>query len=207
MPPKPKFTRDEIAATAFQMIKEGGVSSLTARDLGARMGTSARPIFTLFKNMAEVKQAARALAVQDFLRTVADYRQYTPAFKRIGMQIVSCGIHEPEMFKLLFLQEHPKGMPFEQSMQDMGGVDETCIALVMEDYGLTQEQSKLLFEQMWTQALGLGTLCAMGVCDLTQEEIGMRLGVSFSALLTYLQAGGLSDPVVIPRKESPEEER
>lgn len=49
MPPKPKFTRDEIAAIAYQMIKEGGVSSLTARDLGSRMGTSARPIFTLFK--------------------------------------------------------------------------------------------------------------------------------------------------------------
>ena len=51
MPPKPKFTREEIASAAFAMIKEGGVSALTARDLGARMGTSARPIFTLFKNM------------------------------------------------------------------------------------------------------------------------------------------------------------
>lgn len=35
MPPKPKFTRDEIAAIAYQMIKEGGVSSLTARDWAA----------------------------------------------------------------------------------------------------------------------------------------------------------------------------
>lgn len=109
MPPKPKFTREEVASVAFAMIKEGGVSALTARDLGARMGTSARPIFTLFKNMDDVKQAARALAVKEFMEYISDYREYSPAFKRIGMMIVSYGIHEPELFKLLFLQEHPGG--------------------------------------------------------------------------------------------------
>lgn len=139
MPPKPKFTRDEIAAIAYQMIKEGGVSSLTARDLGSRMGTSARPIFTLFKNMEEVKQAARALAVQEFMDHIRDFRDFSPAFKRIGMAIVSYGIHEPELFKLLFLQEHPKGVSFEQSLLDMDGMDETCIQLVMQDYGLSRE--------------------------------------------------------------------
>lgn len=120
MPPKPKFTRDEIAAIAYQMIKESGVSSLTARDLGSRMGTSARPIFTLFKNMEEVKQAARALAVQEFMDRIRDFRDFSPAFKRIGMEIVSYGIHEPELFKLLFLQEHPKGVSFEQSLLEIG---------------------------------------------------------------------------------------
>ena len=60
MPPKPKFTREEIIETALQLVSERGMSALTARDLGERLGSSARPIFTLFKNMEEVqKESAR----------------------------------------------------------------------------------------------------------------------------------------------------
>lgn len=200
MPPKPKFTREEVATAAFQMIKEGGVSALTARDLGTKLGTSARPIFTLFKNMEEVKQAARDLAIQEFMSYISDYREYTPAFKRIGMMIVSYGIHEPELFKLLFLQEHNKGVSFEQALWDLDGMDETCIQLVMQDNGLTREQAKLLFEQMWTHALGLGTMCAMGVCDLPEEEIGRRQGIMFAALMMFIKSGKLDQVPVYAEK-------
>lgn len=203
MPPKPKFTRDQVAAAAFQMIKEGGVSALTARDLGSRLGTSARPIFTLFKNMEEVKQAARELAIREFMSYISDYQEYTPAFKRIGMMIVRYGIHEPELFKLLFLQEHSRGVTFEQALHDLDGMDETCIQLVMRDYGLTREQAKLLFEQMWTHALGLGTMCAMGVCDLPEEEIGRRQGIMFASLMTFIKSGRLDDvPVYAEKKDT-----
>ena len=202
MPPKPKFTREEVASVAFTMIKEGGVSALTARDLGARMGTSARPIFTLFKNMEDVKQAARALAVKEFMAYISDYQEYTPAFKRIGMMIVSYGIHEPELFKLLFLQEHPQGVGFAQSLKDLNGMDETCVQLVMRDYGLKEGEARLLFEQMWTHALGLGTMCAMGVCGFTDEEIGRRQGIMFASLLMFIKSGKLEHVISFAEKKS-----
>lgn len=202
MPPKPKFTREEVASVAFAMIKEGGVSALTARDLGARMGTSARPIFTLFKNMEDVKQAARALAVKEFMVYLSDYQEYTPAFKRIGMMIVSYGIHEPELFKLLFLQEHPRGVSFTESLKDLNGMDETCVQLVMRDYGLTEGEARLLFEQMWTHALGLGTMCAMGVCGFTEEEIGRRQGVMFASLLMLIKSGKQERVISFAEKKS-----
>lgn len=202
MPPKPKFTREEVASVAFAMIKEGGVSALTARDLGARMGTSPRPIFTLFKNMEDVKQAARALAVKEFMVYLSDYQEYTPAFKRIGMMIVSYGIHEPELFKLLFLQEHPQGVSFTESLKDLNGMDETCVQLVMRDYGLTEGEARLLFEQMWTHALGLGTMCAMGVCGFTEEEIGRRQGVMFASLLMLIKSGKQDRVISFAEKKS-----
>ena len=56
MPPKAKFTRDEILEMAFQIAKEEGIDAVTARELGSRLGSSARPIFTVFENMDEVKE-------------------------------------------------------------------------------------------------------------------------------------------------------
>ena len=189
MPPKPKFTREQVADAAYQMIKEGGVSALTARDLGTRLGTSARPIFTLFKNMDEVRQAARELAMKEFMDFLNEHREDEPDFKQIGMKIIYYGIHEPELFKLLFLQEHPRGVGFEQSLKDMGGLDETCIQIVMRDYGMNGEDASLLFQQMCTNALGLGTMCAMGFCTFPENEIGRRLTIMFTALLMYIKSG------------------
>ena len=55
MPPKAKYTREEIVKTAFQMTRENGIESVMARELGKRLGTSSSPIFTAFKNMEELQ--------------------------------------------------------------------------------------------------------------------------------------------------------
>ena len=63
MPPKAKFTKEEIINAAFDIVRKNGLLSLTARTLGAKLGSSARPIFTVFTGMeeviAEVKDCAR----------------------------------------------------------------------------------------------------------------------------------------------------
>lgn len=51
MPPKFKFTRDEITNAALNVTRKNGISGLTARALAAELGCSVKPIFGLFKNM------------------------------------------------------------------------------------------------------------------------------------------------------------
>ena len=53
MPPKPKYTKEEVIKAGFEMVRKIGFSSLTARDLSKRLVISARPIFTAFVNMEE----------------------------------------------------------------------------------------------------------------------------------------------------------
>ena len=64
MPPKPKFTREEVVEVALKLVSEKGMESLTARELGERLGSSARPIFTAFRNMEELTDAVRAAAMR-----------------------------------------------------------------------------------------------------------------------------------------------
>ena len=200
MPPKPKFTKNDVAVTALAIIKEDGLNALTARELGKRLGTSASPIFTIFQNMDDVKQAARELALEEFKDYISDYQEYTPAFKRIGMMMVSYGIHEPELFKLLFMQEHKETQDFRSTLNDLGGIAEVCTSLICRDYGMTQEQADLMMEQLWTQAFGLGALCAMRVCNFTEAEIGKRLGVMFLSLAMAIKSGKLEMFDKLPEK-------
>ena len=55
MPPKAKFTKNEIVDAAMQIVREQGLEAVTSRELGKRLGSSACPIFTVFSNMEEVK--------------------------------------------------------------------------------------------------------------------------------------------------------
>ena len=202
MPPKPKFTKEDIAAAAFDIIKKGGVSALTARELGKKLGTSSSPVFTVFANLEEVKLAARTLALQEFKGFISDFREYTPAFKRIGMMIVSYGLREPEMFKLLFMQEHLDSHSFADSLRDLGCMADTCIRLIQRDYALSPEQSQLLFEQMWVHAFGMGALCAMKVCDFSEDEISEKLGQVFAGMLVVIQSGMIGKTAPLPVKGS-----
>ena len=48
MPPKFKFTREQIVAAALEVTRKNGITGLTARGLAAELGSSAKPIFGLF---------------------------------------------------------------------------------------------------------------------------------------------------------------
>lgn len=201
MPPKPKYTKDEIAVVALDIVKEQGISALTAREVAKRLGTTVSPIFTTFKNMDEVKWAARELAMKEYEEYIGDFRSYTPAFKRIGMMMVSYAIYQPEIFKLLFMQQNKKGLSFEDAMNIDGHLAKTCIDVVQEENDLSKEEAKLLFEQMWIYTFGIASLCAMKVCNFTEEEIANRLGIVFLSLITRIKSGNKPDVIGKPVKK------
>ena len=59
MPPKPKFTKEEIVQTALEVVSQKGAAALTAQELANALESSARPIFTVFRTMQEVQDAVR----------------------------------------------------------------------------------------------------------------------------------------------------
>ena len=82
MPPKPKFTKEEIITAALELVSEEGMQALTARELGARLGSSARPIFTVFNSMEEVQEEVRTAALKRFESYAEKAVEYTPVFSR-----------------------------------------------------------------------------------------------------------------------------
>lgn len=71
MPPKPRFTREEI-------------------------GSSARPIFTVFRSMEELQQEVRSAAMRRFESYAGRTMPGVPLFKQGGMQMVLFGAQEPK---------------------------------------------------------------------------------------------------------------
>ena len=202
MPPKPKFTREEIVTAALELVSEKGIEALTARELGNRLGSSARPIFTVFTSMEEVQEEVRAAALKRFESYAEKAMHYTPVFKQVGMQMILFAIEEPKLYQLVYMSENAGATDFEGIAQRLGDVAQLCVDVIQRDYGLEEKEARLLFEHVWIYTFGIGALCATGMCQFSQDEIIQMLGQDFMAMLFYAKSGRMSMPTPVPQKES-----
>lgn len=198
MPPKPKFTKEEIIAAALELVSEKGMGALTARDLGTRLGSSARPIFTVFRNMEEVQREVRAAALRRFEDYAGKAVDYTPAFKQFGMQMVLFANEEPKLFQLLFMTENARARSFDDILADLGEPAQVCIGLLETDYGLTRRDAMQLFQHVWIHTFGIGALCAARVCSFSEDEVSHMLTRDFTAMIMLLKSGGPDGQAAAP---------
>lgn len=190
MPPKPKFTREEVIAKAFDIVRKDGFSALTARSLGAALGSSPRPIFTLFQNMEEVigcvNKEARALYARYVDRGLAEKL----AFRGVGTQYIKFALAEPMLFRLLFMNDSKHtggGMPdLLASIEDHF---DAILSSVMTEYDLDKDRALALYEHLWIYTHGIATLCATDTCRFTAEEIAGRLKDALFGILTRIKSG------------------
>ncbi|MCK5268627.1 MAG: TetR/AcrR family transcriptional regulator [Spirochaetes bacterium] len=64
MPPKFKFTKDEIIESSINLIRQKGWNALSTRTLAYELGSSARPIYSFFKSMEELEEELVKKAVE-----------------------------------------------------------------------------------------------------------------------------------------------
>ena len=199
MPPKPKFTKEEIVNGALELVSEKGIEFLTTRNLGEWLGSSARPIFTVFKSMDEVIELVHEAAMERFNSYIREIEDFTPAFKEAGIRMVRFAIREPKLFQLIFMTENKKPVNPGSFFGSLGESEEICIRVIMRDYGLDAEQAKVLFEHMWTYTYGISALCATKMCMFPEEEIAKRIGTEFLAITSLIKDGRMyvttPDPV------------
>lgn len=189
MPPKPRFTEKEIVDVALELVSEKGIAALTARELGQYLGSSTRPIFTVFDNMEEVQNCVKAAAWERFESYTAKAMSYTPAFKQVGMQMVLFAVEEPKLYQLLFMQENSEVRGFRELVPRLGSTAEACIGMIRKDYGLTEAEADLLFENVWVYTYGIGALCATRACSFSEEELARMLSTDFLAMITLIKSG------------------
>lgn len=189
MPPKPKFTRKEVVDTALDLVSREGIDRLTARELGQCLGSSTRPIFTVFENMEEVQERVIVAAWERFEGYMQRATDYQPLFKQIGMQAVLFAREEPKLYQLLFMQENSTVKTFEDLLPKLGQTAEVSLEAIRKDYGLSETEANALFENVWIYTYGIGALCATKACSFSEKELSQKLTTAFTAMMMMIKSG------------------
>lgn len=187
MPPKAKFTRDEIIEAALNIVKADGFEALTSRALGTHLGSSARPIFTVFNNMDEVQQAVIKSAKTLYKEYVNKGLMEEHPFKGVGMQYILFSVNEPKLFQLLFMTE-------QSQMPDLAGVlpliEESyniILLSIQKDYGINEFLAEKIYHHLWIYTHGIATLCATKMCRFTDTEISSMITEVCTSILKNIK--------------------
>lgn len=183
MPPKAKFTREEIIEAALKIARTQGIEAVTARELGKSLGSSARPIFTVFQSMDEVLEEVQKGAREIYRQYVEQGLSQTPAFRGVGLSYIRFAIEEEKLFRLLFMSEQKPVDSIEQVLMLIDESYDAILRSVEEPYHLKREDAKRIYQHLWIYSHGIATLCATGMYAFTQEEIEKQLAEIFIGLL------------------------
>lgn len=179
MPPKCKFTREEIVAAALTLVRTEGAAALTARGLAAALGTSAKPIFGLFAGMQEVQQAVLSAAdalYQSYLREDMAAGVYPP-YKASGMAYIRFAREERELFKLLFMRDR-SGEPVAEDRESI----RPMLDMLMTQLSISEDVAYLLHLEMWLYVHGIAAMYATGYLDWDLEFVSRTLTDAYMGL-------------------------
>lgn len=180
MPPKVKYSREEILDAAVALTRERGFDAVTARDLGARLGTSAKPVYGAFQNMSELKEAVIGRAYQVF----ASYQTHEletekyPAYKATGMAYIRFAGEEPELFRLLFMRDRSREHPGSDD-----GYYRNVMGILQDQTGLEGDGANLLHAEMWIFVHGIAAMVATSYMSWDTELVSRMLTDVYQGLL------------------------
>ena len=167
---KPNPTRDEIVEAALDIVSLRGMEGLTMRKLRNALDCSYEAIVEEFESLEEVQIDVRAAARRHFENLGEWYVKDIPVHYQTAMRLILYGLKKPWLFQIVCLPDGSENQA-EYMKQYMERVAGPCQDALREAFGLTEEDARKLFEDMWIYAFGLGTLCAARICHYTEDEI------------------------------------
>ncbi len=201
MPPKPKFSKEQIVDAALEIARTRGINAVVAREVGSRLGTSSSPIFTFWNNMDELIADVRAKAYEIFSQYLAVADDYVPAFKMRGMQFVKFASDEPHLFRALFV-----GIKTDNDMNDIYGYLrypqlENDYNSLKSTYSLADDEVKKVFNNVLIRSYAMCMLCSTGAYSYSQEQCSTLLGECFDSIMYAIKNNALADAAIMPVKK------
>ena len=190
MPPKVKFSKEEIISAAAAITREKGIGALTARELAARLGVSTRPIFTYFSTMEDLKREVYLYAKQCYREHILKGLQAPIPNLGVGQEYLHFAKEEPELYRYLFLSP-PDGVK-GGAIEGLRMSQELVRDSIMRIYHMDAATADRYFRDLWLVAYSFTTLIVTGENPYTEKEISDILSeFSLSICKAYKEIPGL----------------
>lgn len=178
MPPKNRFTRNEIISCALDIAEEGGLEAVTARAVASRLEASSKVIFGCFESMAKLQNEVVAAAYQKYLNEqtrLCESGEY-PVYKASGMAYIRFARNHPKLFKILFMEISPPDEP--QKLDELN----RFAGMVSHNVGIDVDDARMFHLEMWVYVHGIATMIATGYLNWEVETVSRMLTDAYMGL-------------------------
>ncbi len=155
MPPKTRFSREEIIDAAFNIAREKGFDQITARNVAGKLGSSVAPIYVNFENIDQLVEAVVKKVILISQELLSKQKE-KDMFAKIGKASLEFARDYPVFLRELTLKPNPYSQSYssmeEALIEEMGKEGE------MSKW--TVEERKEIFFKMRAFQLGLVVMVA-----------------------------------------------
>ncbi|KMK74615.1 TetR/AcrR family transcriptional regulator [Alkalihalobacillus pseudalcaliphilus] len=167
MPPKNKFSRDQIVEAAFAIAETEGIDRVTIRKVAEQLGSSIAPIYVNFTDVEALKQAVIQKIVEISQRLLAEETSRSP-FANIGVASLHFAKTYPILFKDFVMNQNDYLHDYDEGMGDL------LIEQMKTDpdlQGFSNEELQDILFKMRTFQIGFSIMVAN---ELTEASFDME---------------------------------
>ncbi|MCM1114036.1 MAG: TetR/AcrR family transcriptional regulator [Clostridium sp.] len=181
MPPKAKYTEQQIINIAYDIVRTDGANALTARNLAKALGASTGTIFSMFDTVTEIQNAVIDKGKARYAEYIQEGLRQPIPFKGAGMKYIQFAKDEPELFKLLFMtgdgNEHLTGfLPAYDENADI------VLDAFKNSYSIDSDKARNIYNHLSVYAYGFAALFAQQINMFTMEDIDRMMSELFMSL-------------------------
>lgn len=191
MPPKAKFSKQEIINTAVEITRRKGIAAVTAREVGASLGMSSRPLFTYFDTVEQLKGEVYLFAKILYKKYIENGLEAPIPNLGVGQQYIKFAKDEPELYKLLFLTKPDNAIA--GAIDALKVTQDLVRESIMRIYNMDAATADHYFRDLWLIAFSFATLIVTDDCPYSEIEINsIFTEVSLSLCKAFKEVPGLT---------------
>ncbi len=188
MPPKKKFTKEDILRAAFNIVKKHGLDKLTARYVAVKLKSSQVPVYSNFSSMTALRKEVLKMA-KDLMFEYSTKPYTDRTFLNIGTGIVLFARDNKNLFRALFLEK----AVMKEIVDDYLNSIKVEMKKDLRFKDMTGDERNGLLIKMWIFTHGLASLVCVGlVKDSRESIINELLGVGSAVIGAALQESRLN---------------
>jgi len=165
MPPKEKYSRNDVIKAAFAIVEKKGFGELTARGIAKKLGSSTAPVYNHFTSMDKLAIEV----IKKIKELLLDYtsRPYTErVFLNMGTGVVMFACEHKQLYRALLLE----GDSFSDVVNEFLNILEAGLTKDERLQILSAEERHLLLQKMWTYTHGLASLICVGLIKNCNQD-------------------------------------
>jgi len=182
MPRKQIYQKETILQEAHDLVTEKGWDSLNARSLATRIGSSTQPLFSCFKNMAEIQDSIKN-DVSDKLKSDLEKCK---DIKTYSLTLLKFTSDFPNWF--LVILDGPSSIAFLKDTIDKNSLRLT--KKISSETSLNIDESNVVFLENWIFSYGLSSLIAKKIIPYNKNAMESLIESEYESSISASKKSG-----------------
>jgi len=186
MPPKQKITKEDILQKAYEITRQYGIDTVTARNVAKEVGCSIQPIFSQFASMEELRQATFHYTSKMMMKEILEHQEEADFMIQTNIWLLNLARNETNLFELLYLSNTYSSTNLWDVMMEW-----KCNRKMVEAFGekhhLEESVCKDIFQRGFLLLFGIATMIANNHINLTNEEALDMVSRTVSEMVTGIK--------------------